>query len=877
MGTSSVLVAVVAGALTVALWAYVNRPSEEVPWHGRIRGVSFSPFKLDQSPATGRLPTEADIAADLALVARKSDAIRTYGVEGSLAEIPALARAHGMTVMLGAWVDHQRDRNEVEIARVIDVARAHPNVTSVVVGNEVVLRGDVPVEELIGYIERVRAAVKQPVSTAEPWHVWLDNPDLVRHVDFIAVHMLPYWEGVDVHLAVDHVAQRMRELERAYPGTRIVMTEVGWPSYGRARGEAVASVANQAIFLRRFLARAAEERWRYYLMEAFDQPWKRSIEGAVGAYWGIWDVRRERKFPFYRPVVPVREWRRLAGLSVLMGVSMLALFYWDGQTLRTRGRGFLAAIVYAASTLIVWVVYDYTRQYLTATSVVVGFLLLLGMLGVILVVLAEAHEWAEAHWVRMRRRAFEPVRAADETLPMVSVHVPAYNEPPEMLIETLDALARLDYPRYEVIVVDNNTRDEAVWRPVEAHCRRLGPRFRFFHVDPLAGFKAGALNYALRRTAEEAEVVAVIDSDYVVDRRWLRELAPLFARPRITVVQAPQDYRDGNVNAFKTVCYAEYRGFFYIGMITRNERNAIIQHGTMTMIRRRVLEEVGGWAEWCITEDAELGLRVFASGHEAAYVPKSYGRGLMPDTFLDYKKQRFRWAYGAVQILRRHAAALFGPQGGLSVGQRYHFIAGWLPWIADGLNLVFNLAAILWSLAMILFPRAVEPPLVICSALPLVLFGFKLVKLVYLYRTRVGANLRQTLAAATAGLALTHTIGIAVVTGLLTTRRPFFRTPKQTGSHALAQALAGCREETLIMFGLWLAAYGVLTAANTDVRGLGMWAIVLCVQSIPYAVSVAVSLLGAMPGVPASVFGRVEDMDERAHLVLDVRQSPAGH
>src|ERR1700740_3679826 len=157
---------------------------------------------------------------------------------------------------------------------------------------------------------------------------------------------------------------------------------------------------------------------------------------------------------------------------------------------------------------------------MTVSSVIAGVLLLLGMLGVLLVLLAEAHEWAEAHWVTYRRRLGAPMLASEQSPPRVSIHVPAYNEPPAMLIETLDALSRLDYPDFEVLVIDNNTRDESVWRPVEAHCAQLGARFRFFHVAPLAGFKAGALNYALARTAPDAEIIAVIDSDYAVDAAW---------------------------------------------------------------------------------------------------------------------------------------------------------------------------------------------------------------------------------------------------------------------------------------------------------------------------------------------------------------------
>jgi cellulose synthase/poly-beta-1,6-N-acetylglucosamine synthase-like glycosyltransferase len=424
-----------------------------------------------------------------------------------------------------------------------------------------------------------------------------------------------------------------------------------------------------------------------------------------------------------------------------------------------------------------------------------------------------------------------------------------------MLIETLDALARLDYPDFEVLVIDNNTPEESTWRPVEAHCASLGPRFRFFHVAPLAGFKAGALNYALERTAADAEIVAVIDSDYIVDASWLRDLTPAFQDERIAIVQAPQDYRDAGESAFKAMCYAEYRGFFHIGMITRNERNAIIQHGTMTMVRRAQLDQCR-WAEWCITEDAELGLRIFEAGFDASYVPHSYGRGLMPDTFIDFKKQRFRWAYGAMQIIKAHARELFLEGGPLSPGQRYHFIAGWLPWVADGCNLLFNLAALGWSAAMVWAPGRVDAPLVLYSVLPLSLFTFKLAKLVHLYHVRVGANVRQTLAAAVAGLSLTHTIGRAAVKGLATNSEPFFRTPKKRRSAGLWHALAAAREETLMMIGLMLSAWAVSYTALPQNAGPdhAAWIVVLLIQAVPYASSLVVSLMSAFP-LPARILG----------------------
>jgi hypothetical protein len=282
----------------------------------------------------------------------------------------------------------------------------------------------------------------------------------------------------------------------------------------------------------------------------------------------------------------------------------------------------------------------------------------------------------------------------------------------------------------------------------------------------------------------------------------------------------------------------------------------------MTMVRRSLLERVR-WPEWCITEDAELGLRIMAEGYEAVYTPTSYGRGVMPDSFLDFKKQRSRWAFGSMQIMRRHLGLLLRGDGGrLSAGQRYHFLAGWLPWLADGFNLVFNCAALVWSLVMVCFPRAIEPPLLMFSVLPLSLFVFKLVKLLHLYSTRVGANLRQTIAAALAGLGLAHTIGTAMLSGLVRKDRPFFRTPKKAERHAVGAALAAAREEAFLMVGLWCAAFGVsripgLDGDKTELLGspdLTVWVTVLLIQSIPYAAAVIVSLANAL-GLPGGWIG----------------------
>jgi len=746
----------------------------------------------------------------------------------------------------------------------IELARDYRNVVRIIVGNEVLLRGDLSLARLVGYLDRVRAAIDVPVGTAETWDIWLKHSDLAGHVDFIGVHLLPYWEGIHVDRAVSHIVDTYGRVKKAFPAKTIVIAEVGWPSNGRIRQDAIASPSNQAIFLRRFVDCAEESGYIYYVMEAFDQPWKsRSLEGAVGAYWGVYDVWRQVKFPFTAAIVAIPEWQYLAGVSIFAAISLFMLLVVDSRALKVRGRGFLASVAFSASTGGVLIVYSYSRQYFTFQTVVVGLVLILGLLGILIVLLAEAHEWAEGMWAVQDRCITMPSQKDKVPQPFVSIHVPTYNEPPAMLIQTLDGLARLDYPCYEVIIMDNNTMDPRVWQPVADYCARLGPRFRFYHEDYLEGFKSGALNYALSRTSPAAEVVAVIDSDYVVEPDWLRDLVSYFVTPEIALVQAPQDYRDDGESLFKAMCYAEYRGFFNIGMIIRNERNAIIQHGTMTMVRKKVLDRLGGWAEWCITEDAELGLRIFKSGHEAQYVTRCYGRGLTPDDFHAFKKQRFRWAYGAVQIMRHHRRELLGRnRSPLTYGQRYHYIAGWLPWLADSMNLFFTLAALFWSVAMIYMPERVDPPMLSLSLVPITFFVFKLAKMFYLYRYRVKVSTVKTLASIIAGLSLMHTIAKAVVYGSVSKKMPFFRTPKQTAEKHVRYSLQSAREEFLMAAALLLAAWGVFSNHGSAGTHLFLWIAVLLIQSVPYLAAVFMAVIAACTRLPTRLI-RSLTLEER--------------
>jgi cellulose synthase/poly-beta-1,6-N-acetylglucosamine synthase-like glycosyltransferase len=278
--------------------------------------------------------------------------------------------------------------------------------------------------------------------------------------------------------------------------------------------------------------------------------------------------------------------------------------------------------------------------------------------------------------------------------PCISIHVPCFNEPPEMLIETLNAIAHLQYPNFEVIVLDNNTKDPKIWKPVEEHCEKLGERFCFFHIDSLAGAKAGALNACLARTSKQAEFIAVLDADYVVRPDFLEKLIGFFNDPKIGFVQACQDFRAWKQNAYMSACNYEYETHFKLELSGQNEWDVNYTIGTMCLIRRDVLEKVGGWAEWCLTEDSEVAVRIHALGYSGQYLKDSFGQGLIPETFEGYKQQRFRWTAGPVQQFQKHWPLYlpWSSQGKLSLVQKFGEIFHSLSiFFSESLSLLINI------------------------------------------------------------------------------------------------------------------------------------------------------------------------------------------
>jgi cellulose synthase/poly-beta-1,6-N-acetylglucosamine synthase-like glycosyltransferase len=596
--------------------------------------------------------------------------------------------------------------------------------------------------------------------------------------------------------------------------------------------------------LRNFISRAEAYGIQYNIVEALDQPWK-IFEGSVGPYWGLYDASRHAKFVWEGPITNPDHWR-LGGiailLSILLSLPILAIRGVTARQAALMAGGANAVGAWAAALFAYWHGHYFVPGALFALGL--GTLLLIPL---IIIALARVEEVAVVAFGARPRRlitpaqapALAPALASDAAAPKVSIHIPAYREPPAMLIQTLDALARLDYPNFECVLVINNTPEPALWQPVEAHCRTLGERFKFVRVDELAGFKAGALRLALERTAADAEIIGVIDADYVVHPDWLKDLVPAFCDPKVGLVQAPQDHRDGERSVLHDAMNGEYAGFFDIGMVQRNEFNAIVVHGTMCLIRRAAMEAAGGWSSDTICEDTDLGLTMLELGWQALYTNRRYGHGLLPDTFEAYKKQRDRWAYGGFQIVKKHWRRFLPGGSRLTRDQKREFLLGWLNWLgAESLGVAVAVLNILW-VPVIAFLDIAVPDRILTVPI-MASFAVSVAHFFTLYRLRVRIRPWQLIGSVFAAMSVQWTVARAVGFGLVKDHLPFVRTAKGGGRRDTAFPAFW----EAILSGLLIAGAITLIATNSrQVREIYIFAAVLAIQSLPFIAAVGLALI----------------------------------
>jgi exo-beta-1,3-glucanase (GH17 family)/cellulose synthase/poly-beta-1,6-N-acetylglucosamine synthase-like glycosyltransferase len=838
-----VAVLVLVTAAHAALWGLLRDKQQAPDFHGILPSVSYAPFEGTAHPDIDNIPTVEKIREDLKKLSTITRAIRLYSSTGGVELVPPIAAEFGLKVTVGAWIDKNNERNEREIDAAINLARHNSNVIGVVVGNETIYRGEQKVDDLIELIKRVKKSVNVPVTTGEIWNIWRDYPQLAYSVDFIAAHVLPYWENFTDKQAVDQAVAMFQLLRDQFPGKRIVIAEFGWPSAGYNLRNAVPGPFAQASVLRNFVNRAEAIGMDYNIVEAIDQPWK-FFEGGVGPYWGILNAAREPKFSWTGPIVNPDYWK-LATIALLVGILMSLPILRLAQPTVMQSMLLSAAAngvgAWAATVFAYWAGHYFV--FGSAFALTLGLILLVPL---VLIAMARIEEIAAIAFGRKPRRllvkgaTMVPATEA-ASFPKVSIHVPAYFEPPDMLKQTLDAVSRLDYPNFECVVIINNTPDPTFWQPIQDHCRALGERFKFINAEKVEGFKAGALRIAMERTAADAEIIGVIDADYVVEPDWLKDLVPAFSDPRVGLVQAPQDHRDGDRSLMHYLMNGEYAGFFDIGMVQRNEENAIIVHGTMCLMRRAAMDMAGGWAGDTICEDTDLGLAIQEQGWLTHYTNHRYGHGLLPDTYEAFKKQRHRWAYGGFQIVKKHWRRFLPGASRLTPDQKREFSLGWLNWLgAETLGVLVAILNLIW-VPIVAFADIAIPDKIL--TLPIIAgFVVSLLHFLILYRLRVPVRWGQMLGAMVAAMSVQWTVSRAVANGLITEHLAFARTSK-----------GGLSRMSIEFQAFWEAVIGVLllvgavvlvvTNSFKEIREIYIFALVLVLESLPFMSAVAIAIL----------------------------------
>src|ERR1700709_263250 len=307
-------------AAHAALWGGLREKQQAPDFRGILPSVSYAPFDGTGHPDVDNIPNTDRIRSDLKTLAGVTRAIRLYSSTGGGEPGPPTANKTRLKVTVGPWIDKNVDRNEREMLSAIELAKRNGNVNGIVVGNETIYRGEQKIEDLIKLIQRVKGSVNVPVTTGEIWNIWLEHPELASSVDFIAAHILPYWEGFSDKQSVHQALIIYQKLRDAFPGKRIVIAEFGWPSAGYNLKNAVPGPLEQASVLRNFVTRAEAVGMEYNIVEAIDQPWK-FFEGGVGPYWGILNASREPKFAWSGPIVNPNYWN-LAAIALLVGILM---------------------------------------------------------------------------------------------------------------------------------------------------------------------------------------------------------------------------------------------------------------------------------------------------------------------------------------------------------------------------------------------------------------------------------------------------------------------------------------------------------------------------------------------------------------------------
>ena len=259
-----------------------------------IHGISFSAYLENQSP--GSIISEEQIEARMKIIKPYVKWVRSFSCVDGNEHIPKIAHKHGIKTLVGAWLGDDLEKNEKEIESIIKVAK-EGYADIVAVGNEVLLRGDLTEDEIIGHIQKVKQEIPNvPVGYVDAYFEFVNHSRLCNLCDVILANCYPFWEGYPLEHSLAYLKNMYYQAVSAAKGKKVIISETGWPNVGTPDRNAVPSYENALVYFINAFSWANQENIDVFYFSSFDETWKIEKEGDVGAYWGLWDKDGNLKY-----------------------------------------------------------------------------------------------------------------------------------------------------------------------------------------------------------------------------------------------------------------------------------------------------------------------------------------------------------------------------------------------------------------------------------------------------------------------------------------------------------------------------------------------------------------------------------------------------
>lgn len=676
------------------------------------RDIPCVSFNLNKN--INGLVSKDHIKKSLTKVKQISNCVRLYSVSSGFEFVPEIAQSLNMDVIVGVWLSQNKQKNEIEISNLISILKNQSNIKMIVVGNETLLMDQFSVEELISYIKLVRQKIDAlprinniPITTAETMIEWVTYPELADHVDVVGLHSLAFWQGMASSTPYD-VMSEMYLLE-SYVGKPVVLLEVGWPTNGPNINDAKTGIVEQSEYLNFIHSVLSKEGIFYNVIEGFDVSDKAQTgEGLIGIHWGILDGQGEFKQIFSLKFLILFISLYLFLISTVLLYAKPILFNEKYFSLPT-----IFSIVFMATiTACIVVVFHqlYVHSFIFYQLVFV-LLVIYGFFEISIKFL----QWIFSRDLKndlisnIENRG--SLRDLENRFGKVSILIAAKDESPPQSVETIKSCLSQTYEDLEVIYFDNNSKDMSGFDYVSDYFKNIDKsKLKLIYESNVDGFKAGALNFALKKISKESKYVAVLDSDYVAYNTWI-EMSLRYLKLDTGFVQFPQSYdldRSScfsestvqNSNISKIILKSttiEQDFVFNVIYPFRAFLGDIIQNGTLVLIPIKYLSK--GWPTYSICEDAALGVEIVYQGGKSVYVPMVQGKGIAPNNFKSLRKQRFRWVFGSIQILKYFVTHLRT----ISFKTSVLYMIDWSNWVMHALYPVlftssFGLVLFVWTI-----------------------------------------------------------------------------------------------------------------------------------------------------------------------------------